>query len=184
MAIHSFRGQAPRLGRRVFIDSQACVLGDVELGEDTSIWPGAVVRGDMHRIRIGKRTSVQDGAVLHITHASDYNPQGWPLIIGDDVTIGHQACLHGCRVGSEVLVGVGATLLDGVVVEDQVMIGAGSLVPPGKRLESGYLYVGSPARRKRELTDGEKSYFKYSAANYTKLKDEYLAEGLGDTLVK
>lgn len=179
MSIHNFRGKTPHVGERVFIDSQAFVLGDVTLGEDASVWPGAVIRGDMHRIRIGARTSVQDGAVLHITHASDYNPDGWPLTIGDDVTIGHQACLHGCTIGNEVLVGIGTTVLDGAVVEDRVVIGAGSLVPPGRRLESGYLYVGSPARQKRELTDSEKSYFKYSAANYAKLKDEYLAEGLG-----
>lgn len=179
MSIHTFRGKTPHVGERVFVDSQAFVLGDVTLNEDVSVWPGAVIRGDMHRIRIGARTSVQDGAVLHITHASDYNPDGWPLTIGDDVTIGHQACLHGCTIGNEVLVGIGATVLDGAIVEDRVVIGAGSLVPPGKRLESGYLYVGSPARQKRELTDSEKSYFKYSAANYGKLKDEYLAEGLG-----
>lgn len=180
MTIHNFRGKTPHVGERVFVDSQAFVLGDVTLNEDVSVWPGAVIRGDMHRIRIGARTSVQDGAVLHITHASDYNPDGWPLTIGDDVTIGHQACLHGCTIGNEVLVGIGATVLDGAIVEDRVVIGAGSLVPPGKRLESGYLYVGSPARQRRELTDSEKSYFKYSAANYAKLKDEYLAEGLGN----
>jgi len=179
MAIHAFRGIHPTFGQGVFIDHQSTILGDVTLGDDVSVWPNAVIRGDMHRIQIGARTSVQDGAVLHITHASDYNPGGYPLTIGEDVTIGHQACLHGCTLGNEILVGIGATVLDGAVVEDQVVIGAGSLVPPGKRLESGYLYVGSPARQKRELTDAEKSYFKYSAANYCKLKDEYLTEGLG-----
>lgn len=178
MAIHAFRNQHPKLGQAVFIDPSAVVIGDVELGDDVSIWPGAVVRGDMHCIRIGARTSVQDGVVLHITHASDYNPDGYPLTIGSDVTIGHQACLHGCTIGNEVLIGIGATVLDGAVVEDQVVIGAGSLVPPGKRLESGYLYVGSPARQKRSLSDNELSYFRYSAANYVKLKDEYCHEGL------
>jgi len=119
---------------------------------------------------------VQDNAVLHITHASDYNPAGYPLVIGDDVTIGHGACLHGCRIGSRVLIGIGATVLDGAVVEDEVMIGAGSLVPPGKRLESGYLYVGSPVKQARPLKDSEKAFFSYSAQNYVALKNEYLRE--------
>ncbi|PTY37490.1 gamma carbonic anhydrase family protein [Saccharospirillum sp. MSK14-1] len=178
MAIHSFRHHTPQLGQAVFVDPSAVVIGDVTLGDDVSVWPGAIVRGDMHRIRIGARTSVQDGVVLHITHASDYNPDGFPLTIGADVTIGHQACLHGCTIGNEVLIGIGATVLDGAVVEDQVVIGAGSLVPPGKRLASGFLYVGSPARQKRALTEKELSYFRYSAANYVKLKDEYRTEGL------
>jgi Carbonic anhydrases/acetyltransferases, isoleucine patch superfamily len=130
----------------------------------------------MHSIQIGARTSVQDNAVLHITHASDYNPAGYPLVIGDDVTIGHGACLHGCRVGSRVLIGIGATVLDGAVIEDEVMIGAGSLVPPGKRLESGYLYVGSPVKQARPLKDSEKAFFSYSAQNYVALKNEYLRE--------
>lgn len=160
------------------IDPLAFVLGDVELGDDVSVWPGAVIRGDMHAIRVGARTSVQDGAVLHITHASDYNPGGYPLTIGDDVTIGHQACLHGCTLGSQILVGIGARVLDGAVVEDQVVIGAGTLVPSGKTLESGFVYMGSPARQVRALSDKEKSFFRYTAANYVRLKDEYLAAGI------
>jgi carbonic anhydrase/acetyltransferase-like protein (isoleucine patch superfamily) len=112
--------------------------------------------------------------VLHITHASDFNPGGWPLVIGDDVTIGHRACLHGCTIGSRVLVGIGATILDGAVVEDDVVIGAGTLVPPGKRLESGFLYVGSPCKQARPLKDSEMRFFQYSAQNYVKLKNEYL----------
>lgn len=174
--LRTFKHHSPSLGHRVFVDPTAVVIGDVRLGEDSSVWPGAVVRGDMHRIRIGARTSVQDRAVLHITHASDFNPDGWPLVIGDDVTIGHGACLHGCTVGDRVLVGIGSTVLDGAVVEDEVIIGAGALVPPGKTLESGYLYVGSPCRQARPLKDSEKRFFKYSAQNYVKLKDEYLAE--------
>ncbi|MDX1474853.1 MAG: gamma carbonic anhydrase family protein [Reinekea sp.] len=162
------------------ISPQAYVLGDVTIGTDSSVWPGAIIRGDMHSIHIGERTSVQDGVVLHITHASDYNPEGHPLVIGDDVTIGHQACLHGCHVGNEVLIGIGATILDGAVIEDQVVVAAGALVPPGKRLVSGYMYKGSPAQKARPLSDKEKSYFKYTAGNYVKLKNEYLTEGLTD----
>jgi carbonic anhydrase/acetyltransferase-like protein (isoleucine patch superfamily) len=160
------------------IAPEAYVLGDVTLGNDSSVWPGAIVRGDMHTITVGERTSVQDGVVLHITHASDFNPNGHPLTIGSDVTIGHQACLHGCTIGNEVLIGIGATILDGAVVEDQVIIAAGTLVPPGKRLVSGFMYMGSPAKQARPLTEKERVYFKYTAGNYVKLKDEYLADGL------
>ncbi len=178
MAIHSFKGKQPQISDRVMIAPESYVLGDVTIGADSSVWPGAVIRGDMHRISIGERTSVQDGAVLHITHASDYNPGGYPLVIGNDVTIGHQACLHGCTIGNEVLIGIGSTILDGAVIEDQVIIAAGTLVPPGKRLESGFMYKGSPATQARSLTDKEKAYFKYTAGNYVKLKDDYLVEGL------
>lgn len=175
-SLRAFKNITPSLGERVFVDTTAVVIGDVHLGDDCSVWPGAVIRGDMHHIRIGARSSVQDRAVLHITHASDFNPGGWPLVIGDDVTIGHGACLHGCSVGNRVLVGIGSTVLDGAVVEDEVIIGAGTLVPPGKTLSSGYLYVGSPCKQARPLKDSEKAFFKYSAQNYVKLKDEYLAQ--------
>jgi len=150
------------------------VIGDVELGDDVSVWPFAVVRGDMHRIRIGARTSVQDNSTLHITHAGPFNPEGWPLIIGEDVTIGHGVTLHGCTIGNQVLIGIGSTVLDGAVVADQVVLGAGTLVPPGKVLESGFMYMGTPAKQIRPLKDKEREFFKYSAANYVKLKDEYL----------
>lgn len=152
------------------------VIGEVELGHDVSVWPCAVIRGDMHYIKVGARTSVQDSAVLHITHASDYNPDGWPLIIGEEVTIGHGACLHGCRVGNRVLVGIGATILDGAVVEDDVVIAAGTLVPPGKKLVSGYMYMGQPCRQARPLSEKERSFFSYSAQNYVNLKNDYLGQ--------
>lgn len=173
-SLRSYRHHTPILGKDVYVDPAAVVIGDVVLGDDCSVWPGAVVRGDMHHIRVGARTSIQDNAVLHITHASDFNPGGWPLTIGDDVTIGHGACLHGCTIGSRVLVGIGATVLDGAVVEDEVVIGAGTLVPPGKRLASGFLYVGSPCKQARPLKDSERRFFQYSAQNYVKLKNEYL----------
>lgn len=173
-AHRSYKSQTPNIADNAYVDPSAVVIGDTEIGEDSSVWPCAVVRGDMHSIRIGKRTSVQDNAVLHITHASDYNPNGWPLTIGDDVTIGHGACLHGCTIGNQVLIGIGATVLDGVIVEDEVMIAAGALVPPGKRLQTGYLYIGSPCRQARPLKDSERAFFKYSAQNYVKLKNDYL----------
>lgn len=177
MAIRTYQGITPQLGARVFVDSAAVVLGDVQLGDDCSVWPYAVVRGDMHRIRIGARTSVQDGSVLHITHAGPFNPDGYPLLIGEDVTIGHNVTLHGCTLGDRILVGMGSIVMDGAVIEDEVVIGAGSLVPPGKRLTSGYLYVGSPVKQARPLSDKERAYFSYSAANYSKLKELHLDEG-------
>lgn len=176
MAIRSYQQFTPLLGARVFVDASAVVLGDVEIGDDSSIWPLVVIRGDMHSIRIGERTSVQDGSVLHITHAGPFNPGGYPLNIGDDVTIAHKVMLHGCSIGNRVLVGMGSIIMDGVVIEDEVVLGAGSLVPPGKRLESGFLYVGSPAKQVRPLSEKERSYFRYSADNYVRLKDQHLME--------
>ncbi len=174
--VRDFDGHRPRTGARVLIDPSAVVIGDVELGDDVSVWPQVAIRGDMHRIRVGARSSVQDGCVLHITHAGPFNPDGWPLQIGSDVTIGHNATLHGCTVGDRVLVGMGATIMDGAVIEDDVVIGACALVTPGKRLRSGYLYAGSPAREVRELSEKEMAYFCYSANNYVKLKDRHIAE--------
>lgn len=170
--------KSPQLGEAVYIDPQACVIGDVTLGDHSSVWPMAVIRGDMHRIEIGARTSVQDGAVLHITHAGPFNPDGYPLLIGDDVTIGHQACLHGCTLGSRILVGIGSIVMDGAVIGDEVVLAAGALVPPGKTLESGYLYVGAPCKPARPLTHKEREFFRYSAANYVKLKDQYLSQAV------
>jgi len=176
MTIKSFRGHTPVLGERVWVDESAVLIGDITIDEDSSVWPLVSIRGDMHKIRIGKRTSIQDNTCLHITHASTYNPDGHPLIIGDDVTVGHMAMLHGCTIHNQVLIGMGTTILDGAIVENQVVIGAGSLVPPGKRLESGFLYMGSPARAVRPLKQSELDYFQYAGLNYVKLKDEYLAE--------
>lgn len=176
VTIRSFQGKAPKLGDRVFVDPSAVVIGDVEIGADSSIWPLVTIRGDMHRIRIGGRTSVQDGSVLHITHAGPFNPDGFPLTIGDDVTIGHKALLHGCTIGSRILIGMGTIVMDGAVIEDEVILGAGSLVPPGKVLKGGHLYVGSPAKEARPLTEKERGFFRYTAANYVKLKDQHVAE--------
>lgn len=174
MVMKSFRGHSPKLGQRVWVDETASLIGDIEIGDDSSVWPLVSIRGDMHKIRIGARTSIQDNSCLHITHASEFNPQGHPLTIGDDVTVGHLVMLHGCTIGNQVLVGMSSTILDGVIVEDNVVIGAGSLVPPGKRLESGYLYLGSPVKQIRPLTEDELNYFQYACQNYVKLKNEYL----------
>lgn len=175
MAVRNFEQHSPVLGERVFVDTTAVVIGNVHIGADSSVWPMTVIRGDIHSIRIGERSSIQDGSVLHVTHDGPYSPGGHPCVVGNDVTIGHRVMLHGCTIHDRVLVGMGATVMDGAVVESEVIIGAGSLVPPGKRLESGYLYVGSPVRRARALTDEEKSFFTYTAGKYCELKDRYLA---------
>lgn len=177
-AIRSYKGMQPRLDESVFVDPTAVIIGDVEIGRDSSVWPYAVIRGDMHRIRIGERVSVQDGSVLHITHASTYNPDGFPLVVGSDVTIGHQATLHGCTVHDRVLVGMKAMVMDGAVIESEVILGAGAVVPPGKRLASGFVYMGSPAKAVRAITEKERSFFAYTAANYVRLKDSYRNEGM------
>ncbi len=174
--IRTHKGIAPTLGERVFVHRAAVVCGNVILGDDASVWPSTVLRGDLLPITIGARTSVQDGSVIHTSHDGPYTPGGSATTIGSDVTIGHSATLHGCTIHDEVLVGIGAVVLDGAVVESRVMIGAGSLVPPGKTLESGLLYVGSPCRPARELTEKELAYFTYTAGYYVGLKDEHRAE--------
>src|SRR5512137_1424900 len=155
MAIRTYRGVSPSLGPGAWVDPAALVIGDVVLGADASIWPFVLVRGDVNRIRIGDRSNVQDGSVIHVSRPYPGNDAGWATILGEDVVIGHKVALHGCNIADRVLVGVGAIVLDGVEVGSDVMIGAGSVVTPGKRLESGFLYVGSPARRSRPLTDQE-----------------------------
>ena len=175
-AIRSFNNNMPVLGARVYIDDSAVIIGDVTILDDSSVWPGAVIRGDMNRIRIGARTSIQDGAVLHITHASEYNPAGFALTIGDEVTVGHKAVLHGCTIHSRSLIGIGSVILDGAVVEEEVVVAAGSLVPPGKRLERGFLYKGNPVSKARALTEKERQFFAYTAQNYVGLKNQYLNE--------
>lgn len=175
-SIRLYKGISPTLAAGVYVDPAACVIGDVKLGEQVGIWPMAVIRGDVNRVEIGARSNVQDGAVLHVTRVSPQRPDGFPLLIGEDVTIGHKAMLHGCRLADRILVGMGAILLDGVEVESDVIIAAGTLVPPGKKLVSGYLYMGNPMRQARPLTEDEYAFFTRSAANYVQLKDEYLAE--------
>ena len=176
---HSIRSHGditPTLGSRVYIDQRATVIGDVCLAEDVSIWPGAVIRGDMHSLRVGARSNIQDNAVLHITHPSAFNPSGWPLSVGEDVIVGHGTILHGCSIGNRVLIGNGAIVNDGAIVEEEVIVGAGCLVPPGKTLKSGFVYIGNPCTVLRRVTESERAFFLYSPAHYVKLKDQYLAE--------
>lgn len=174
--LRPYRNLSPQVSERVMVDATSVVIGDVRIADDVGIWPLVVIRGDVNYVEIGARSNIQDGSVLHVTHKSSYNPEGNPLIIGEDVTVGHKVMLHGCTIGNRVLVGMGSILLDGVVIEDDVMIGAGSLVPQNKRLESGYLYLGSPVKQIRPLKEEEITGLKYSANNYVKWKDEYLSQ--------
>lgn len=176
MSIRSFKGIAPTFGKDCYIDDSAIWIGDIKSGDDVSIWPFVAARGDVNTMRIGNRTNIQDATMLHVTRSSVGNPDGFPLVIGDDVTIGHKCMLHGCTLGNRILVGMGAIIMDGAIVEDDVFVGAGCLVPPNKVLKSGFLYVGSPAKQARKLTDGEIDFLKISANNYLVTKDEYLAE--------
>lgn len=173
MTVRAYDNQHPEIDESVWIDPSAVVIGKVTLGKEVSVWPQVVIRGDVNTITVGSQTNIQDGAILHCTHDGPYSPGGKALTIGERVTIGHQACLHGCTIGQEVLIGIGATVLDGAVVEDQVMIGAGTLVPPGKTLESGYLYVGSPSKMARPLKDHEKEFLRYSALHYIRLANNH-----------
>ncbi len=172
MTIRSYKAIAPAIHATAYVDETAVVIGDVTIGADSSVWPLSVIRGDVNSISIGTRTNIQDGSILHESHSSEFSP-GFPLVIGDDVTVGHQVVLHACTVGNRCLIGMSATVMDGAVLGDELMIGAGSLVPPGKQLEAGYLYVGSPVKQMRTLSDKERAFLAYSARHYAKLKDEY-----------
>jgi len=172
--LRSFQGITPRLGAKIYIDQSAAIVGDITLADDVSIWPLVAARGDVNTITIGARTNIQDGTVLHVTRKSEHNPNGNPLIIGTDVTVGHKCMLHGCTLGDRILVGMGAIIMDGAVIENDVFIGAGSLVPPNKTLTSGYLYVGNPVKKMRPLKDTEAAFLKQSAINYVELKNDYL----------
>ncbi|VAW63850.1 Protein YrdA [hydrothermal vent metagenome] len=172
--IRAFKGTRPVVSSSAYIDEAACVIGDVVIGDDSSVWPMVAVRGDVNIIRIGERTNIQDGSVLHVTHKGPLNPEGNALYIGSDVTIGHGAVIHACSIEDECLIGMGAVVLDAAVIEKGAMVGAGSVVSPGKVLQGGYLYLGSPARQVRELTEKEKGFLLYSAKHYVKLKNDYI----------
>lgn len=176
--LRPYKGILPTVGPKSYIDESAVLVGDITMGEEVSVWPLVAARGDVNKITIGDRTNVQDGTVLHVTRSSKAHPAGYPLVIGEDVTIGHKCMLHGCTIGNRVLVGMGSIILDGAVIEDDVFIGAGTVVPPNKTLRSGYLYVGNPMKEARPLKDAELAFLKESALNYIVTKNEYLEEYL------
>lgn len=166
-----FGGKSPRLDPTVFVAGGSIVAGDVEIGEGSSVWFGAIVRGDVNHVRIGARTNIQDLSVVHVTSGRA------PTVIGDDVTVGHRVVLHGCTVKDRCLVGIGAIVLDGAVVGPDAMIGAGALVPPGAVVPPGTLVLGSPARPKRALTPEELASLPASAARYVAYAAQYRREG-------
>jgi carbonic anhydrase/acetyltransferase-like protein (isoleucine patch superfamily) len=176
MPLRPYRDTLPRLGERVYVDPAASLIGDVVLGDDVSLWPGTVVRGDVNFIRIGARTNVQDGTVVHVSHDGPHAKLGgFATVIGADVTIGHKAIIHACRIEDAVLVGMGAIVLDGAVLRKHAFVGAGALVAPGKEVGAGELWLGNPARKVRMLSDAEIEALYYSAQHYVRLKDDYLA---------
>lgn len=174
--IRAYQQHRPDVGKNVFIDPSSVVIGRVYLDENVSIWPLCVLRGDVNDIKIGKRTNIQDGTVIHVSRPKPKLLNGWPTIIGNDVTVAHKVMLHGCTISDRVLIGMGAIVMDGVFIESDVIVAAGTLVPPGKRLESGYVYAGSPAKPSRPLKEEERAMFCKQAANYVQLKDEYLSQ--------
>jgi len=171
--IRSFRGVTPRIGENSYIDESAVVIGDVEMGENCSVWPLTVIRADINKIRIGNSTNIQDGSVLHVTHKGPFSPDGAELHIGDQVTVGHKVLLHGCRIGNQCLIGMGSIVTDNAIIEERVMIGSGSLVPPNKVLESGYLYLGNPVVQKRLLSEREIEFLSYVSEHYVLMKESY-----------
>ena len=173
MSIRTFRGKTPVIAKSAYIDETAVLIGDVTVGEDSSVWPMVVIRGDDQAVVIGARSNIQDGSVIHVASDNELLPGGIPTIVGDDVVVGHKVLLHACKIGNRCLIGMSSTVLDGAIIEDDVVLGAGSLVPMGKRLESGYLYVGSPAKRVRKLGEKEEYFLKYAANHYVELKNEY-----------
>jgi carbonic anhydrase/acetyltransferase-like protein (isoleucine patch superfamily) len=169
--IRPFGGKAPRLHQTVFATEDATIIGDVEIGEHSSIWFGAIVRGDINYIRIGARSNAQDHCVVHVTSKTH------PTLVGDDVTLGHRVTLHGCTVRDRCLIGIGAVIMDGAMVGEDAMVAAGSLVPPGMVVPPGMLALGSPAAVKRSLTPEEIAFFTQSAANYAAYAEQYRREG-------
>ena len=171
--IQTFQNKTPQLAHNSYVHESAIIIGEVTIGENSSVWPSTVIRGDVNFIRIGKNSNIQDLSMLHVNHKSSEDPDGSPLIIGDNVTIGHTVILHGCCIEDECLIGMGSIIMDKVIVQKHVLLAAGSLVPEGKVLESGYLYVGRPAKKIRALTQQEIADLLASDNNYVQLKNQY-----------
>jgi carbonic anhydrase/acetyltransferase-like protein (isoleucine patch superfamily) len=175
MSLRPYLDAFPSLGERVYVDPAATVIGAVTLGDDVSIWPGCVVRGDVNSIVIGARTNVQDGTIVHVTHEGPFTrPGGLPTVIANDVTIGHGAIVHACTIDEFALIGMGAKILDGARVSRFGFVGAGAVIAPGKVVGEGELWVGNPARLARTLSEREIEQLQYSAQHYVRLKDRYL----------
>ena len=170
MTTRTFQTYTPKIHKTAYVDPTALVIGQVTIGTDSSIWPMSVVRGDINTITIGERTNIQDGSILHVSHDGEYSPGGASMTIGNDVTVGHSVVLHACTLMDCCLIGIGSVILDHAVVHKHAMVGAGSLVTNGKELEGGYLWMGRPAKKVRELSDKEIEYLSYSAKHYVNVK--------------
>ena len=174
-SIRPYKGTFPQVAQSAYVDESAVVIGDVRVGEESSVWCTCVLRGDVNSISIGKRSNIQDGSILHVTHKNpERHPDGYPVKIGDDVTVAHNVTLHGCTLEDACFVGMSSTVMDGAVIQSGCMIGAGTLVTPGKVCESGWLYLGSPAKKARELSKDEKNMFKRLAQNYVAYSRDYM----------
>jgi carbonic anhydrase/acetyltransferase-like protein (isoleucine patch superfamily) len=171
--IRSYKGRRPQIAASAYVDEAATVIGDVVIGEDSSVWPGVVIRGDVHYIRIGTRTNVQDGCVLHVMRDE------WPLILGDNVTVGHGVLLHGCTIESRCLIGMGTIILNGAKIGTGSIIAAGTLVPERTEVPPGSLFMGHPGKLRRTLSPGDQASIDGYAQRYVEYKDTYRAEGKG-----
>lgn len=175
MPLSSYLNTKPVIGDGVYLHPSCQIIGEVQIGDDSSVWCNSVLRGDVNRIVIGRGSNIQDLTMCHVSHRTPDKPQGSPLVVGDYVTVGHSVILHGCTIGNDCLIGMGSIIMDDVVIPERVMVAAGSLVSPGKVLESGKLYMGRPATAVRELTAAELAYLRYSAEHYMRVKNNYLA---------
>jgi carbonic anhydrase/acetyltransferase-like protein (isoleucine patch superfamily) len=175
--IRKFDNKIPHIASSAYIDSSAVIIGEVSIGEESSVWPYCVIRGDIQAITIGKRSNIQDGSIIHVTHAGPFNAKGHSVVIGNDVIIGHQVVLHGCKINDNSLIGIGSRVMDDAEIESNVIIGAGSLVPPGKKVTSGYLWLGVPVKKMRCLTREENEFLTYSADYYVKLAQKHKNQG-------
>jgi carbonic anhydrase/acetyltransferase-like protein (isoleucine patch superfamily) len=170
--IREFNGVTPKIHETAFVAETAAIIGDVEIGPNSSIWYGVVIRGDMNRIRIGANTNIQDGSVIHVDSEGEHW-HGLPTIVGDNVTVGHRVMLHACTLEDNSFVGMSATVLDGAVVESGAMVAAGALVTPGKRVLKGQLWGGMPARYMRDVRPEELEYFDLVTEHYMDVSGKY-----------
>jgi carbonic anhydrase/acetyltransferase-like protein (isoleucine patch superfamily) len=168
--IRAFRGRKPQIAASAYIDQQAVIIGDVTIGADSSVWPGVVIRGDVNFIRIGSRTNIQDGSILHVMRDTH------PLILGDAVTIGHGVVLHGCTIDSRCLIGMGSIILNGAKIGAGSIVAAGTLVPEGTNVPPGSLFMGHPGKFRRALTDADQASIDAYAERYVEYKDAYKSE--------
>ena len=176
MTCRIFEAKQPYIAMGAFIDQSSLLIGDVEVGEESSIWPFAILRGDVQAVRVGMKTNVQDGCVLNVVSPSDRNPNGHPVVIGDFVSIGHQSALHGCTIGNNVHLGPGSIILEGAVIPSNTIIAAGSVVAADAKLEAGHLWAGTTLEKSRKLTKEDIVNIKAMAEEYVLLKNRYLLE--------